>query len=304
MKITVFTPTYNRGHILERAYKSLLNQTCKNFEWVVVDDGSTDNTRVLIDNWKKEADFTIVYIYQENKGRFAAFNNGKQYFNGELMAPLDSDDIFKDNCVQRLVETWESLGKKKKTTSGILAYMETPSGEILGTEFPKSIEYAELYLLPDKYKVKGDKLQVVRSDLIKRFEYKVYEGEKFGGDNILYFKINEIFPEYLLKEKLAIREYLPDSITNNLLKYHLQSKRGMRDHYYDCLVHEHYNYLRIIKHVIGYIAYSKLINVNTIEIVKQSPKKALTFIMFPAGYVYFVRLEKLEKTINEENINN
>lgn len=222
MYITVFTPTYNRAYVLNEAFESLLKQTRKDFEWVIMDDGSTDNTRELVESWKKIADFNIIYDYQVNQGRFAAFNNAQKYFKGELVAPLDSDDKFKENCIERLIETWESLGEKQDDYSGILAYMETQDGEILGTGFPDNLESAPLFLLPDKYHVSGDKLQVCRTDLICKYKYPVFEGEKFGGDNILYFKINEEYPEFLLREKLAIREYLPDSITNNLLQHHLK----------------------------------------------------------------------------------
>ena len=90
--ITIFTPTFNRGYILENAYNSLLKQKYKKFKWVIIDDGSHDNTRELINKWISDDLIEINYKYQENQGRFAAFNSGKEYFEGELVITLDSDD--------------------------------------------------------------------------------------------------------------------------------------------------------------------------------------------------------------------
>ena len=97
---TVFTPTYNRAHTLSRVYKSLADQTFKNFEWLIVDDGSTDGTKVLIEKWTEEASFPIRYFYQENQGKHIAHNLGVKKARGELFLSLDSDDT----CVPEALE--------------------------------------------------------------------------------------------------------------------------------------------------------------------------------------------------------
>ena len=107
-KITVFTPTYNRAYIIEELYRSLQRQTYSNFEWVVVDDGSTDNTQSIFKQWEKENNvFPIRYVYQENGGKCRAINRGLQLAEGELFFTVDSDDYLTDDALEKIV-TWES----------------------------------------------------------------------------------------------------------------------------------------------------------------------------------------------------
>ena len=240
MKLTIFTPTYNRAYVLGRVYNSMLKQSNKDFEWVIMDDGSTDNTEELVVQWEKEKQVCIKYYKQENQGRFAAFNNVKQYFDGELILWCDSDDELVEDAVELIIDTWTGL-QNCSELSGILGYMVNRNYDLIGTEFPTNIKSERMFVLYDKYKLKGDKAVVFRNDLVQKYCYPVFENEKFGGDSLLFNKINDEYPMYLLRNPLVIREYLPDSITNNLLKNHINSANGMREHYKDAILHEKYN---------------------------------------------------------------
>lgn len=291
MKITVFTPTYNRAYILPRTYESIKKQHYSDFEWVIMDDGSVDNTMELVERWQKEGTVTIKYYKQNNHGRFSAFNNAKKYFEGDLIAFLDSDDYFLDGSIQKLADTWNQIQEPEKC-SGIIAYMETKGGDIVGTGFPNGVIYETIYRLYDKYRMKGDKFLAFRNDLIQKYEYPIFENEKFGGDSILFNQINDEYPMYLLREKISFREYMEDSITNNLSKFHMNSQNGMREHYKDALRHERYSKIRILKHCIGFVAFSKLTNRTFIQIIEETPKKLLTFLMYPIGILYVRKLKR------------
>lgn len=294
MKISVFTPTYNRAYILDRAYESLKRQTYTNFEWILIDDGSSDNTKELVEVWKEEGIVDIHYVFQENHGRFSAYNTACEYFTGELIAFLDSDDIYRENCLETIANCWNAIDDKNNV-SGILGSMQKEDGTLLGTDFPEGIDRERIYVLYDRYKLVGDRLIVMRTDLACQFRYPIYPNERFGGDSIVFNKVNELYPMVLLRDKLVVRQYLSDSITNNLLKNHLQSKNGMREHYRDCLMHETYNQVNIVKHCIGYISYCKMTGVK--KIVSNSPKKIRTFLLYPLGLIYTQYLLMREKRI-------
>ena len=132
----VFTPTYNRAYCIKNVYDSLLQQTYKDFTWVVIDDGSQDDTKNLIDKFARESKINIIYHWQENHGRFAAFNTAKQFFQHELVATVDSDDWLLPDGLEKLYKCWNRLENKNKY-SGIVAHFETQDGKLLGSEFPR-----------------------------------------------------------------------------------------------------------------------------------------------------------------------
>lgn len=127
---------------------------------------------------------------------------------------------------------------------------------------------------------------IFRIDIIKQLSYKIYLGERFGGDAILFNKINDLFPMYIIRKCFCHREYQKDSITNNLLKHHISSPKGIRDHYYDCIIHEKYNKINILKHTLGFISYSYLSNDSVSDILKKTNRKILTLLLIIPGYVY------------------
>lgn len=284
-QITVFTPTYNRKWILNNAYESLCKQNYDDFEWIIMDDGSNDDTKSLVSEWIKENKIKISYYYQENQGRFAAFNNAKKYFLGELVITLDSDDYLLENALLNVHEFWVNVSNKEYV-SGIVAHFETTDNKLLGSKFPKGLKQERLYILYDKYRITGDKVLVFRKDLIDVVEYPIYKGERFGGDSIIFNKMNDIYPMRILDKTLSHREYQSDSITNNLKQHHLASKNGIRDKYLDNLKHERYNKLNIIKHTIGYISYGKMTRYTFKELYKHTPYKILFTMLYLPAIIY------------------
>ncbi len=289
--ITVFTPTYNRKELLKNAYESLISQSERDFEWVIMDDGSEDGTSKMVKEWSDKSDISIIYHYQKNQGRFAAFNHAKKYFGGELVVLLDSDNMFLPGALFELKKVWKNLGTEAKKYSGIISYMES-EGNIVGSKFPHKIKAERIYVLYDKYKLKGDKALAFRNDVLQQYRYPIYKGERFGGDAILFNKINDQLPMYILRKCTIDRGFPEDSITNDLLRHHLASPNGMREHYKDTLEHECVNQWNILKHCIGYVAFSKLTGRRINEIIRKSPKAIRTFCYYPFGLILYYKLKK------------
>ncbi|NOL50449.1 glycosyltransferase family 2 protein [Pelistega europaea] len=170
LPITVMTPSYNRAHTLSRVYESLLAQTFQSFEWLIVDDGSTDNTKELVDLWIAEGKLNIRYVWQTNQHKKAAFNHGVREAKGELLVALDSDDTMLPDALDDMWRRWESLENKEQYV-GICGLCANPDGSIVGDKYPQdsiSITTLDMYF---RYKVRGEKFGCLVTDVLRKFPF-------------------------------------------------------------------------------------------------------------------------------------
>ena len=165
--LTVFTPTYNRAHTLGRVYDSLCRQSCRDFEWMVIDDGSTDNTRELVQGYidKGEHDFSIHYIYKENGGLYTGYNTAYANIETELCVCIDSDDYMPDDAVEKILKCWKEQGSEKY--AGILGLdYNIATQELIGGKFPEGLNEVYFYDLTLKKLHGGDTKPVFRTALM------------------------------------------------------------------------------------------------------------------------------------------
>ena len=214
--LTIFTPAYNRAYILHVLYESLCSQTSQNFEWVLVDDGSTDNTETLAKQWVRDKKIQMRYIKQENAGKPIAHNRGVKEARGELFVCVDSDDFLVDTAVEEI----EKLGRKIKETNlvGILAFRGYPDSTPLTTISNDKVKQSTLRDAYNKYGLHGDTMLIYKTDIIKRFHFVVAEGEKFIPETYLYNQIDNVGKMYIYRKALYMCEYLPDGLTANVAK--------------------------------------------------------------------------------------
>ncbi|WP_294398477.1 glycosyltransferase family A protein [uncultured Clostridium sp.] len=222
--LTVFTPAYNRAYTINKCYESLKRQTNKSFKWLVVDDGSTDNTKELIMKWKGEADFEITYIYKENGGMHTAHNTAYKNIDTELNVCIDSDDYLTDDAVEIIVKEWKKVKSDKLAGIGALDIFE--SGEIIGSKFPKDLKQSKYFDIYNKYGVMGDKKFIYRTDLIKKFPYPEYEGEKYVGLDYKYKKLDENYELALVNKGICVVEYMEDGSSRNMLRQYINNPNG------------------------------------------------------------------------------
>lgn len=166
MTITVFTPTYNRAYCLDRVFKSLKDQTFKNFEWLIVDDGSNDNTFEVVEKFGKCASFPIRYFYQENGGKHNAINKGVSEAKGEFIIIADSDDTFKANALECFYNQFQSI-PNKENYAGIWCLVEDENGFIIGDKFPENTWDCDLVEFYFKKRIQGEKWQMIRTEVMK-----------------------------------------------------------------------------------------------------------------------------------------
>lgn len=279
--LTIFTPAYNRAHTLPRTYESLCAQDCKDFIWLIVDDGSTDRTAELVKGWQAdEKNFEIQYIYKKNGGMHTAHNTAYENIRTELNVCIDSDDRMAPGAVSKIRSAWEAgRGRGYAGLIGLDADLNT--GEIIGKGFPDGMTETTL----NGYYATGgagDKKLVYRTDVINSVpSYPVFEGEKYVGLVYKYTLIDQKYKLAVLNEVLCEVEYQPDGSSNTMWKQYVKNPNG-----FAFLRKVNMLYPRSKKRLwvecMHYVSES-LIAGNR-HFLKESPKKLQTALMIPAGW--------------------
>ncbi len=278
-KLTVFTPAYNRAHTLPRAFEALKKQSDKRFVWLIVDDGSTDNTREVVEDFQKEdCGFKIEYVYKENGGMHTAHNLAYKLIKTELNTCIDSDDTIGDEAVGKILDFWEKNGSDE--FAGIVGFDTDFDGNVIGTRFPENLKKTTLGAYY-KNGGSGDKKLVYRTDVVKKYPpYPEYEGEKLVPLGSLYTLIDQDYELLVLDEALCRVEYQPDGSGASIFRQYRQSPKGFA---YSRIIRMKYSdsFKERATGAIHYI--SSCIFAREKHFLKKSPKKLLTVLMIPFG---------------------
>ncbi|WP_270303097.1 glycosyltransferase family A protein [Terrisporobacter petrolearius] len=287
-QLTIFTPSYNRAYTLHKCYQSLKHQTNSNFKWLIVDDGSTDNTRQLVESWIEEGKLDIKYIYQENQGMHGAHNTAYENIETELNICIDSDDYMPYDAVENILKFWNN--NKRLDLAGIAGLDAYEDKLVIGTEFPPNLKESTLFDLYNKYGVKGDKKLVYRSELTKKYVYPVFEGEKYVGLDYKYKKIDETHKLALMNKVICVVEYMEDGSSNNMLNQYRRNPKGFAFYRIENMKNPKGKLLYKLKENIHYVS-SSLISKNK-KFIYESPCKILTIISIPIGFILYKYIMK------------
>ena len=215
MRITVFTPTYNRAHTLPRLYESLKAQTFRLFEWVIVDDGSTDNTAAVVDGFLQESPFfAIKYRRIENGGKHRAINRGMDMVSGELFLMMDSDDWLREDALDWIDRVEKTIpADQKHQFAGVYGLRCHADGSVIGATFEgETLDIT--YFERGKYGISGDKAEVYYSKYLRQFPFPEYGGEKFCTECLVWDQIAALGLKLRhFNEGIYFCEYLEDGLT-------------------------------------------------------------------------------------------
>lgn len=291
--LTVFTPLYNRINTLKRTYKSLKRQTSKDFVWLIIDDGSTDNPYEIIKEWIKiNNGFEIKYVYKENGGMHTAHNTAYENIDTELNVCVDSDDYMPDNAVELIVNCWNE--NKNKGYAGIIALdFADSTKKVIGKELPTDKESTTLmgYYNNGGF---GDKKLIYRTDIIKATPpYPVFDNEKYVALAYKYHLIDEKYELKILNECVCIVDYQMDGSSTNMYRQYVRNPKGFAFWRKEQMKHS-INIKQKFKACIHYVS-SSLIAKNK-HFVKESPEKFLTVLSIPIGYILKVIVMKKSKS--------
>lgn len=288
---TVFTPTYNRAHLLNRAYQSLKEQTDKDFEWLIVDDGSTDKTRELVKKWMNEVNFPIQYYYQPNSGKHVAINRGVAMARGFMFVILDSDDWLAPTALESIKRVWNSIPKKERDQwAGVVGLYAYPSGKVVGTPFPADVLDSNAIEIRTKYRVKGDNFGANRVDVLRMYSFPEEMG-KFVPESLVWNRIARRYKLRFVNEVWAFTEYQPDGLSAKSLYIRARSPYAARLYYKEfCELTG--IYIPLIERLKGYanfVRYSMHANISIGQQVREVPSNLLWAVSFPIGWLLYVR---------------
>ena len=240
--LTIFTPTKNRGYILSKAYEALCRQTNKDFCWLIIDDGSTDDTQQLVTAWIQEAKILIKYYQQSNGGKMRAHNKGVSLCQTELFVCVDSDDHLVDTAVEDILDLWNSLDGREQL-AGIVAYRGKDSSHTMFGEKFSCTGCATMQELYEKG-FYGETTVIYRTEVLVQYPFPVFDGEKFIPMAVSYDRIDEQYPLYIFPKVLTISEYRDDGISRSVDRLRENNPKGWLLYYQQRIRNSHMSVLR------------------------------------------------------------
>lgn len=284
--LTVFTPTYNRAHLLGRVYESLCQQTCQNFEWLVIDDGSTDNTREIIAQYIAEQRIAIRYVWKENGGLYTGYNTAYANITSPLNVCIDSDDFMPENAVELILKMWNERGGEQY--AGIIGLdFYADKQQPIGGYFPENLQEVSLNEISEKGLYKGDAKQVMRSDLTRTAIIEEdFHGEKDFNPYSMVFQAANSLPLLVINDNLCFVDYQPTGMAANIYKQYYRSPWSFMK-------------MRQIEMTVGSKSIRNLLRLNIHYVsscliarnkhwLKDSPKPLLTLLMAPFGFSLYL----------------
>ena len=280
-RLTIFTPTHNRAYILPKLYESLCVQTCQDFEWLIVDDGSTDNTKELVDTWMGEGRIAIRYVHQQNGGKMRAFNKAGSLADSELFVCVDSDDqlssehVVKDSLIFWAEHKNDDLTKK---IAGIVSLKEISNKSLSLSNIPP---FGTISTLGKS--IAGEMSIITRTDILRHYPYPSFEGENFITDVYIFDQMDEeyvfLFHPYFSQQCA----YQKDGYTVNYRKILFANPRGHREYHAQRIRLKKENW---IKSVICYISMSLFVRDHTL--FSKSPNLFMTILLYPMGCMKYL----------------
>ncbi len=292
MKISLVTATYNREKLLHNLYESIVNnyKTFKDIEWIIIDDGSVDNTKKIVDKWIKNSKFEIKYYYQENQGKMRAINNVMKYVTGDIIIEIDSDDFLVDNVLSKISNDYKRLDNEN--VYGIV-YKKKIIGENSDVKNIKEIDnkVIKMFDIYNKYEYELDLALTFKADIRKKYNYPLEKDEKFVTEARLYYRLDKEYDGLLFEnEDIIVAEYREDGYTENIKKVFKKYPFGYYEFFKECLSYCNINNtvfkkrLYFIKH---YILFSYLTKKKKRECIKgvKGFNKLLVFLLIIPGYI-------------------
>ena len=293
MTVTVLTPTFNRGGRLQSLWNSLQKQTVKDFEWLVVDDGSTDGTKDLITQLQEKSDFPIRYIYKSNGGKHTALNVGIQTICSELIFIVDSDDCVTDDAVESILK----IHKKYRSQNNICGYAflrAFPDGKVNGKKFDvdeKIGSYIDVRVNGDD--TGADKAEVFKTHCLKEFPFPEYPNEKFLGEDLVWVRMARKYEMVHINKAIYVGNYLEDGLTNNRRKHNIASPIGCMHRAEEFMEPDLKTRYRI-KGGLQYIVYGRFAGVKVVDLIRKSRHKVLATVCIPGGLFLHSRWSKAQ----------
>ena len=290
--ITVFTPTFNRADLLKKCYESLLNQNYKNFEWLIIDDGSIDDTEESVKEFVQTEKINIRYFYKENGGKHSAINLGVNKANSNIFFLLDSDDVLSENSLELINQNWKNV--ESEQFCGITGLSKYRDGTIIGDRFLQDnweVSFADIYL---KYGLKGDKAVCFKTEILKQYPFPDKENIRFVFEAVVWHEMAKKYDVLALNEILQIVEYQDSGVSNSSYEnWYIQS---LAFSYFNLIINKTYSFRKYPKSY-----FWNFINLGINSLLSETSyfnelntwEKLMYLISYPRAYYSYLNMKNL-----------
>jgi len=289
---TVFIPTYNRAHTLPAVFESLMAQTFRDFEVIVVDDGSTDGTRDLIDSWRSKFFFPMKYVYQENRGKPSAHNRALQDAEGVLFMTLDSDDSLLPDALENIYNHWNRIPERDRDSfAGISGLCLDEKGSLSGTPYPEDVLDVTYLELMGQHEMRGEKREAMRTDILREYPYPIIEGERHIRPTMIFRRISLHYRTRFVNIPIQINRHAPDGITSNRFRYRMANPKGLRLCFLEDIT-DFSRYLslkKLFRSHTRYVRYSLHSGVGVLRQAREIKHPVLWVLALPEGVLKWYR---------------
>jgi glycosyltransferase involved in cell wall biosynthesis len=285
---TVFTPSYNRARLLPRAYQSLLRQTLQDFEWLIVDDGSTDDTKAVVEQWN-DAPFPIRYIYKENGGKHSAMNRAVREARGKYFVILDSDDWLTDDALEKMHAAWQSIPEPERFAE-VVGHSCYPDGQLLGVPYPKDPLDSDPAEIQAVYKVWGDKLACHRTAVLREFPFPEDLG-RFVTESLVWYRIARRYKSRFVNQVWRVVEYQGDGLTANFTQARRKSAPSSTLFYAeatDLFLERRYPLQALLRSSINYVRFALHNGLSLRQQQAQFPSLPLWLLSLLPGLAFYL----------------
>ena len=297
-KLSVLTPTYNRSQNLKTCYASLLLQSNKNFEWIIIDDGSTDDTKQVINEIIKDDKIDVKYIYKKNGGKHTAINQGVKIANSSLTLILDSDDYLSWNAIEKIFECYTKYSESPNIC-GFTFLKKDGNGQLMGRGFPEEGIYNFIELrINGKYQ--GEYCDVFFTKYLREYPFSEYEGENFIGESTVWIKISQKYDMVYVNEIIYNAEYLDGGLTKKGRQMRISCPKGGMEYAKTRMLTKCSFRVRM-KSGILYNCYGTFLGMNLGSLLKKNEYIILTMFTYPFGVVLY-KYWKSRYLLKEVNI--
>lgn len=289
--VTVLTPTYNRAHTLPRLYESLVAQTFRDFEWVVVDDGSHDDTESLVESWIEDGGLEIRYQRQSNLGQFAAVNCGLELAQGEFTTIVDSDDRLLPEALATLIDRWSEVPEEnRRGFSGVVGLCAYVDGRIVGDPFPTDPLDCDPVELVYIHRITGDKHSLLRTDVLREFPFPADGTWAYVTPQLVWNRMALKYRERHVNEVVKVVEYQAGGLSDRSLELSVRSPRYIRQFFLEeaKLPHAIPRRRRLRSHA-NYMRFSFHGRVGLRRQLAEAPSKLVWIAILPLGFALCVR---------------
>lgn len=287
-QFTIFIPTYNRAYVLADVLASIDRSSLRNFEVLVIDDGSTDGTAELIEAWQGRVDFPLRYCYQPNQGKHVAHNTAAAIASGELFLTVDSDDVLLPESLERLWESWQSIPEERRAGyAGVVGLCQRWDGSQYGNSFRQDPLDSEFLTVRHQHGISGEKRCAIRTDLLREFPYPVFAGERHSRPSIIFNRMSHDYRFRFTNIQILRVGHQPDGISANRGVVRRQNPMGFRQYFLE-LITDHRAFVpaaELAAYYVRYTKYSLVAHVGLAAQLREVPNRWMWLLTLPFGTI-------------------